>query len=132
MMTVEREGAAAVAQEMLSRLLGRHTQAHRPDVIARVRALMAGASAGAILTALRAMMTRADSSTDLAAFTGPVLLVRGEQDELTTPADIARMCEAHPGAARAEIPAAGHLPNLEQADAFNQTLVDFLVQRAAA
>ena len=56
----------------------------------------------------------------------PVLLLVGEHDEVTPPANSQAIAAAWPGAQVRIIPGAGHLFFIEQADAANQAILDFL------
>jgi 3-oxoadipate enol-lactonase len=56
----------------------------------------------------------------------PTLVITGELDGPTPPADGKLMAEKIPGARLEIIPRAGHLSNLEQPEAFNAALRDFL------
>ena len=61
----------------------------------------------------------------------PTLLVFGEDDRLTPP-DVGRAMQAKiPGAQLVIIPTAGHLSNIEQPEAFNKAVLDFLLQHKA-
>jgi len=62
----------------------------------------------------------------MAAVGVPTLVICGEEDALTPPADSQAMAATIPGAKLVMIPAAGHLSNLEQAGAFNTAVQDFL------
>jgi pimeloyl-ACP methyl ester carboxylesterase len=55
----------------------------------------------------------------------PTLVVVGEQDQLTPPADARTMQAGIPGARLLVIPGAGHLPVLEAPAAFGQALGSF-------
>jgi pimeloyl-ACP methyl ester carboxylesterase len=125
----EREGASAVAQALLLTLLGEDTLRERPQVVARVREMAEAAPPVAIATALECLMTRPDSTPELAAFRGPALIIRGAQDALMPAADAERMQTLIPGAASIEIPSSGHLPNWEQPEAFNRAWQGFLASR---
>ena len=58
----------------------------------------------------------------------PTLVVTGEHDRTAAP-DVARkMAERIPGALCHILPGAGHLLNIEQPDAFNTVLLQFLRQ----
>jgi pimeloyl-ACP methyl ester carboxylesterase len=50
----------------------------------------------------------------------------GAEDAVTPPAASRLIAERVPGARSVEVPGAGHLSNLEQKDAFNAALTDFL------
>jgi 3-oxoadipate enol-lactonase len=56
----------------------------------------------------------------------PTLVVVGTEDRLTPPPMARAIAAAIPGARLAEIPAAGHLSNIEQPAAFNEIVLGFL------
>lgn len=61
----------------------------------------------------------------------PTLLVFGDDDRLTTP-DIGRQMERDiKGSRLVIIPAAGHLSNIEQPDAFNKAVLEFVLKHRA-
>jgi 3-oxoadipate enol-lactonase len=122
----EREGSAAVAEYMLPRVLTAQTLRDPTGTTARLRAMMEAASPIGIAAAQRGMAQRADSTDLLPQIHCPTLLLFGEQDGLTPPAEAQFMAERIPHAQVVTIPQAGHLANLEQPEAFNQALVAFL------
>ena len=123
---VREKGPAAVADEMLPRLLGPTTFRDRPEVVARVRALALSNSTEAIAGAMTALMTRVDSTSLLSGIRCPTLVMVGEEDVITPPQLSEAMQRAIPGSGLAVLPQAGHLPNLERPDAFNDALGNFL------
>jgi len=125
---VDREGPSGVAREMMPKLLGQTTRESNPGVEAQVRRLIKGQSPVAIRSAIHRMMHRPDSTALLPQLTVPALVIVGEEDELTPPEESRRIAEAIPGATLVTIPAAGHLSNLEQPDAFNTALNAFLAK----
>ena len=130
MQAVAREGgAAAVADQMLPKLLAPATHRDRPDVVALVRALILRTSPDAIVAALEGMMWRPDATPQLGAMRCPALIVVGALDELTPKADSERMHEAIDGSELAVLKGAGHLSNLERPADFNAALARFLSAR---
>jgi pimeloyl-ACP methyl ester carboxylesterase len=123
---LDREGPAAVAAEMRTKLVGATSRRDRPGVLAEIDALMAQATAPGIAGAVSRMLNRGDATAALAAFRAPVVIVVGEEDALTPPAEAASMAAAAPGAALVTIPRAGHLANLEAPEAFNAAMHDWL------
>jgi len=123
------KGPAAVAEEMLPKLLGDNTRRTRPEVVGRVRALATSSSAEAITGALRALMTRPDSTPQLPTIHLPTLIIVGAEDTVTPPAAASEMHRAIAGSELVTIPEAGHLTNLEQPDAFDGAIVRFLDHR---
>ena len=125
---VDREGPSGVAREMMPKLLGKTTRELNPSTEAQVRRLIKQQSPVAIRGAIHRMMHRPDSTPILPNVTVPTLVIVGEEDELTPPDDSRRIAEAVPGATLVILPAAGHLSNLEQPDAFNAALNGFLAK----
>jgi pimeloyl-ACP methyl ester carboxylesterase len=123
---VDAGGAAAVAAEMLPKLLGDDTRERRPQVAEQVGQLIRAAPPEAIKAAVYRMMARPDSTAQLAQITCPTLIVVGEHDAMTPPALSQDMQARIAGAALTVIPSSGHLANLEQPDAFNEAVHRFL------
>lgn len=123
---VSREGAAGVATAMLPKLLGETTRRERPEVERHVRDLILASTPAGIEGAIARMMTRPDSTPQLAAIRCPTLIVAGDEDTLTPAGDARRMHEAIRGSVVEIVPAAGHLSSLERPDVFNAALARFL------
>lgn len=126
---VESKGLGAVADAMVPRLLGATTRARHPQIEARVRAVIESTSVEAAVGAIRALMSRPDSTPQLASIRVPTLVIVGDEDVITPPAGAEDMRSRIPGAELARIAAAGHLSNLERPDEFNAELVRFLDKR---
>jgi 3-oxoadipate enol-lactonase len=123
------KGPAAVADEMIPKLLGATTRATQPDIVAHVRSIILSNSSESIAGAVRAMMSRQDSTPLLPSIRVPTLILVGEEDTLTPPSAAEQMHALIAGSELVRIPAAGHLPNLEQPAAFNDALARFLDHR---
>jgi 3-oxoadipate enol-lactonase len=126
---VHDKGPAAVADEMLPKLLGETTRRERTAVVERVRQLVLSNSADAIAGAIRALMSRPDSTPLLPTIHVPTLIVVGAEDTVTPPAGAAEMQRAIGGSELVQIPGAGHLANLEQPELFDAALARFLSHR---
>jgi pimeloyl-ACP methyl ester carboxylesterase len=123
------QGPEGVADEMLPKLIGETTRRERPETADQVRQFVRSNSAEAIAGAISALMTRPDSTPLLQTIHCPTLIVVGAEDAITPPKLSEEMQRAIPGAELAIIPKAGHLSNIEQADAFNAALAPFLEHR---
>ena len=121
-------GAQAIADEMMSKLLGDTTRRSCPAVEDRVRALILANHPSAIQAALRSMMTRPDSTPLLSSIAVPTLVIVGEEDALTPPPLSTSMAAAIRHAELVRVPMAGHLSSLEQPQAFNAALANFLAR----
>jgi pimeloyl-ACP methyl ester carboxylesterase len=126
LLALGREGPSAVAREMLPRLFARQTPARRPDLVGSVRQMIEGQSHEAIAAAIEAMMLRPDSSPLLREMLLPTLVIVGDEDALTPPADSQQIHEAVAGSTLVRIPGAGHLSNLEEPEAFGAAVQAFL------
>ncbi|HET8771153.1 MAG TPA: alpha/beta fold hydrolase [Gemmatimonadaceae bacterium] len=124
------EGTGAVAEKMIPGLVGKTTRASRPDVVATLDAMMRRASVTGVHDALDALRTRPDSTSILAGITVPTLIVCGEEDVLTPPAESRALHAAIAGSRLGIIPQAGHASNIESADAFNRLLSEFARETA--
>ena len=122
---VARDGSAGIAGNM-PKLLGATTERERPELVARLRAEIAGAPPKGIEAAIRAMMTRPDSSATAGAIGVPALIVSGDEDVLTPPALQQAMHALIPGSVHETIAGAGHLASFERPEAFNPILRRFL------
>jgi pimeloyl-ACP methyl ester carboxylesterase len=116
------KGLRWVADEMIPKLLK-----PQPDAAAanEVRALIGQATPAGVAAAQRGMARRPDSTATLATITCPTLVVVGEQDGLTPPAEAEKLVAGIKGAKLVKIPGAGHLPCIENPEPFNAALAEF-------
>jgi pimeloyl-ACP methyl ester carboxylesterase len=126
------DGPAAVADAMVPKLTGTTSQREQPELGDAIRRMILVNRTEAIAGAIDAMKTRPDRRDTLAAFRGPALVVCGEEDTITPPADSEAMAAVLQNARLVRIPRAGHLSNLEQPAAFNQALASFLSEEKGA
>lgn len=123
---VREEGLHWLPEALLPALLGETTRRTRPEVVSHVRASIASADPEGVARALEAMRERPDSTPLLANIAVPVLVLVGEEDTLTPPAEAQGIVDAVGDGRLVVIPGAGHLSNLENPEAFNEALVTFL------
>ena len=123
---VDREGVDAIANQMVPKLLGATTQRDRPDLMKHIRAMILSNSGERVKAAVAAMMQRSDSTPLLAKIDVPALVVHGSEDTLIPPAEAEAMHRAIRHSQLELIPLSGHLPNLEQPEAFHAILSQFL------
>jgi len=125
--TAREQGAEAIAEAMLPKMLGATTLAGAPAAVDRVRAMMAATPVAGIVGALGAMRDRPDSTPMLSELAGiPALVIVGDEDELTPAAQARAMADAIPGASLVVIRSAGHLPTLERPVETTHALLAFL------
>lgn len=129
---VATHGSSAVVADMLPKLLSPKTYRHRPDLLERVKSIQEAAPVSGIIGDLMAMAERPDSTGLLPSILMPTLVVVGEDDVLTPPADAERIAKGIRGARLVTIPDAGHLSNMEQPVLFNRALEEFVAGLSAA
>jgi 3-oxoadipate enol-lactonase len=123
--TVRRDGAAAIADAVLPKLLGATSHRERPELVARVRRMIEANPPRGIADALAGLAARADSTPTLREIRVPTLVVVGEEDAITPLADAEALQRGIAGSRLVVIPRAGHLSSLENPDEFNRHLRAF-------
>lgn len=121
---VRRDGASAIAPELVERLVGGRDVA--TDVVELTRQMIASASIEGMVGALTGMMSRPDMTALLPDIACPTLVLVGSDDAITPPSVARAMAAAIPGAELVEIPDAGHLAPLEQPAAANRAIATLL------
>jgi pimeloyl-ACP methyl ester carboxylesterase len=98
-----------------------------PEIVDRIRRMMAATPVAGIIGALSAMRDRHDSTGLLPTLAGlPTLVIVGEEDAMTPPEGARRMAAALPGARLVAIAGAGHLPPVERPSETTAAILDFL------
>ena len=121
------QGAAAVAETMLPKVLGASTLNAAAATVERVRAMMAATPVAGIVGALGAMRDRQDSTPLLAELGDlPTLVLVGDEDEVTPPAQANAMADGIPGASLVVIRSAAHLSPLERPVETTDAIAAFL------
>lgn len=120
------QGASAIVELMIPKLLGETTLKTQPHIAARVRQMIEAANPEGIAKALIGMAGRDDSTELLAKLDCLTLVVVGEEDNLTPPSEAEILSAAIRGSQLAVIPQAGHLANLESVPVFNRVVSEFL------
>lgn len=124
--TAQKDGAGAIAEAMIPKLLSPASVQSRFDLVEAVRQIITQTPIVGIVGDLMAMAERPDSVPFLSEITCPTLILVGEQDGLTPPADAKLMAEKIKKAQLVIIPGAGHLSNLENPEAFNSAVRKFV------
>jgi 3-oxoadipate enol-lactonase len=123
---VKTKGPPGIADEMLPKLLGETTRTTRPELVDRVRRLVERQTADGVDAAIVRLRDRPDSTALLGEIGVPALVVVGEEDAVTPPSE-SELMQARLGDAQlARIPEAGHLSCMENPEAFNAALREFL------
>jgi pimeloyl-ACP methyl ester carboxylesterase len=112
---------------MLPRLLSPHL---RPGSLPEqlLKGMMHASSVRAVADGARGLGERAESYSTLPTISVRTLVIVGEHDILTPPEDSRQMAAGIPNASLVSIDQAGHMSNMENPEAFNAALLNFLRQ----
>lgn len=123
---VRQSGSAAVAEQMLPKMLAADTIDHRPQLVRRMRQMMESCPPLTIEHALAAMRQRDDEVEYLPSIGDPTLIIVGDADVLTPPDVARRMQQQIPRAQLAVIRGGGHMSPIEQPGQVNRAMRSFL------
>ena len=125
---VREQGMAGLVQAVIDRWFTKEFQAKAPETIARIRAafeMTPSEGYAACMAALRDL----DLRDAIRNIRNQVLVIIGKNDPATPPEAGKAIAAAIPGARLVELDAA-HLSNIEAAEDFNKTVIDFLTAPA--
>jgi pimeloyl-ACP methyl ester carboxylesterase len=120
---LEEEGFDAFWEQQQPKLFSPNAPA---EVVVDARAIAADQPIPNLVATVRALGARPDSSETAAEMEVPALVVVGELDRLTPPADARELADLLPAGKLEEIPGAGHLTPLEKPDEVKEELFVFL------
>jgi pimeloyl-ACP methyl ester carboxylesterase len=117
---------AQVAAKLMPTMRGSRSE---PQGLALAERVMASIAPGTYRKAVQ-LLTTFDRRADLAKIAVPALLVAGSEDRTAPPAAMERMAKSIPGAELVVLEGCGHLGPMDQPDAFNAVLEQFLRKNA--
>jgi 3-oxoadipate enol-lactonase len=123
---IEKYGLKPFADDFVKKAFAPRTLAENKPCVASIRDAILRSAPRGVCAAAAAIMSRTDTTPALAKIKVPTLIVGGENDIFTPPESCQAMASAIPGAKFVRIPDAGHLSSLENPQAFNQHLLEFL------
>jgi 3-oxoadipate enol-lactonase len=119
-------GPQPAADAMLPKLFGPESERDHPEAIAATRAVILRNPASGIAAALDGMAKRPDVTDMLSGIAIPTLVVVGQHDAISRPAEMREIAERIPDAEFATIRGAGHMSPMENSLEFNAALRRFL------
>lgn len=123
---VESTGTVDEVLPMATALLGSASR-ERPELVARLEALIGAQPPAGVAWSQRAMAARPDRTGLLAAYPAPALVLVGEEDQPTPVAAARDMAQAL-GVEAVVVPGAGHLTAVEAPSAVAAALADLLAR----
>lgn len=123
---VRAAGPQAAADAMLPKLFASDSGRRHPEWLQATRESILRNRPEGIIAALDGMAKRPDATEMLAGIAVPTLVVVGEHDAISPPAEMREIADRIPGAQFEIIKKAGHMSPLEEPAAFNTELARFL------
>jgi 3-oxoadipate enol-lactonase len=120
-------GSQVAADAMLPKLMSAKTTERWPDLVATVQSMMVRNKPAGIAAALLGMAERPDCTDLLPQIDVPTLVICGQDDQISPPAEMQRIADSIPQAQFVQIPNSGHLSPLENPDAVNGAINRFLI-----
>lgn len=121
-------GSGRVAEMMGPRLFSPRSFQRLPQVIEAVRRVVEGTPPEAIAAAQRGMAARPDVTGMLSTIRVPTLIIVGDQDAISPPAEMQAIATAIPSAEFVVIPDSGHMTTLEQPTAVTSAIEKFIAR----
>jgi len=123
----ETEGMAGVLDLAVATALSPAFVASHPDFVAAFRARTL-ANDAAVHAAGARLVASVNCVEELPLLSCPTLVLVGDQDVLTPPEAAREMVKSMPAASLVVLPNAGHAAYLEQPEAYNRAVLDFLAR----
>lgn len=125
---LETGSAQSLVTAMLPMLLCPSTLKEQPDLTRIVQQMMEAARPTTVAATLRGLARRPDRSAMLRELARPTLVVVGQEDAITPPSVAQTLAQLIPGSNLIFIASAGHLAPLEQPEAVNTAILEFLAR----
>jgi 3-oxoadipate enol-lactonase len=123
---IKSSGVYAFAEGFLKLVLAPETFENHPVVADKVRGMIVTNSPRGVCGTLLALAGRTDTTPALKKMNIPALILVGENDVLTPPADAEKLQAQLPNAELHIVPHAAHMSNLENIPFFNERMLAFL------
>ena len=123
---VLKEGSQVAAEAMLSKLFAPDAEKSQPEIVRSTKEVILKTAPATIAAAQRGMAERPDMRINLTILQCPTLVVCGELDVISTPAEMKSIADALPKSRYEVIANAGHMSPLEKPEAFNNVLLGWL------
>jgi len=119
-------GRRPFAIGFVENILHPNTIAHHSDVVELIKSSIRRNSIASICATQLALASRTDTTASLPHIKTPTLIIRGAEDKVTPKAYMEELHEAIENSEYMEFENCGHLPNLENAEKFNNAINQFL------
>ncbi|MCI9889021.1 3-oxoadipate enol-lactonase [Micrococcales bacterium 31B] len=122
---VREGGTESIAEAVVGRWFSEGYAAEQPALVTQMRAMVASVSNEGYAQCCEAIAVM-DQRADLPRISAPLLAIAGADDPATPPAMLREIADAAGAGSYAQVAPAAHLANVEQAEAVNALLLEFL------
>jgi 3-oxoadipate enol-lactonase len=119
-------GSGRVAEMMGPKLVAPSAFEKKPAVVTALRSVVESTPPAAIAAAQRGLAARPDMTSFLPHIDVPTLVIVGDQDAISPPAEMQAIAAAIPNAEFVVIPDSGHMTTMENPEAVNAALTRFV------
>jgi len=126
MKQILQEGLAGFAENQCRAVFTTENLEKKSEIVRGIRDVILQTPLATVAGHLSALAARTDTTAALPKIQVPTLILVGEKDTLTPPEAARAMHENIPGSRLEILPHAAHLSNLENPEAFNRHLLQFL------
>jgi len=124
------DGMEKFTSERIHHFLCKDTFLTKPDIVAHLTEMMTSTSSAGSSVVQRGRAERRDCTPLLSNIDFPALIIVGQDDQFT-PVGTAIFLQSHiAGGELAIIEHAGHMPNMEQPESFNNIIRGFFISHA--
>lgn len=123
---VQINGMKQYAAEYVKNVFAPESFDRKSDAVKMIQSIVERTAPISIFGSLLALAARTDTTAFLPNITCPTLILVGEKDLLTPPASAQAMKDKIPNSIMHVIPNAAHMSNMENPEAFNKHLVEFI------
>lgn len=127
--SVLKHGKRSFSIGFVSKILSSKTIQQKPEVVELIKSSIRRNTETSICSTLLALASRTDTTKSLEDINIPVLIIRGEEDELISLEQVQKMEALIRDVRYVEFPECGHLPNLENSTRFNGEIKNFLISK---
>ncbi|CAN5545883.1 alpha/beta fold hydrolase [soil metagenome] len=123
---IKAEGLNNFAEGFVKNVFCTESLEHKKDEVEKIKQVVLGTRKETVISALMALANRNERCTDLSNIDIPTLILCGEEDKLTPPAQ-SEFMHAHIANSKLTIiDGAAHLANIEQHEKFNVSMKEFI------
>ena len=123
---IEKDGVNKFTDSFIENALSQETMAEKPKVFIQVSSIAKENKKEGVAAGLLALTSRTDTTEGLSKIKVPTLVIQGEFDTVIPMKAAVALNEKIIGSKFVIIPRVGHLSNLEDPEAFNRALIEFV------